>query len=184
MSPASVRHALLAHPAMPAPAVRGLHVTLTADPAQHAWHLRYELAADGRALRLPEPASAPGFADELWRHTCFEAFVSATDGSYHEFNFSPSGHWAAYAFRAPRQRADAQPRWPTPRLQWARGDSALTLDAWLPLAALPPNEAAQAVGLSAVIEAADGHLSYWALAHPGATPDFHHRAGWTARAPA
>ncbi|MND06273.1 hypothetical protein D3C83_275510 [compost metagenome] len=31
------------------------------------------------------------------------------------------------------------------------------------------------VGLAAVIEAADGALSYWALRHAPAKPDFHHR---------
>ena len=28
--------------------------------------------------------------------------------------------------------------------------------------------------LSAVIETTDGAMSYWALAHPSAKPDFHH----------
>ena len=31
-----------------------------------------------------------------------------------------------------------------------------------------------ALGLSAVIEEADGNVSYWALAHPPGKPDFHH----------
>ena len=30
------------------------------------------------------------------------------------------------------------------------------------------------LGLSAVIEATDGSLSYWALRHPPGKPDFHH----------
>jgi hypothetical protein len=30
------------------------------------------------------------------------------------------------------------------------------------------------LGLSAVVEASDGTLSYWALNHPVAKPDFHH----------
>ena len=30
------------------------------------------------------------------------------------------------------------------------------------------------LGLSAVIEGADGGLSYWALRHPPGKPDFHH----------
>jgi hypothetical protein len=30
------------------------------------------------------------------------------------------------------------------------------------------------MALSAVIEATDGTLSYWALAHPSDKPDFHH----------
>ena len=31
------------------------------------------------------------------------------------------------------------------------------------------------LGLAAVIESADGALSYWALRHPPGEPDFHHR---------
>lgn len=190
MSRAPSCHRLLAHPATPAPAVRGLQVTLAAvgdAPATRAWLLRYALTADWRALRLPQPARAPGPADGLWRHSCFEAFVGTAHGAgYHEFNFSPSGHWAAYAFDAERQRAATQPGAPAPRLQCTREGDTLTLSAWLPLAALPTGVASGSpVGLSAVIEAADGHHSYWALAHPpGVAPDFHHRAGWTARAPA
>lgn len=30
------------------------------------------------------------------------------------------------------------------------------------------------LALCAVIEASDGSLSYWALAHPADRPDFHH----------
>jgi hypothetical protein len=30
------------------------------------------------------------------------------------------------------------------------------------------------IGLSAVVEATDGSLSYWALAHAPGRPDFHH----------
>jgi hypothetical protein len=37
-----------------------------------------------------------------------------------------------------------------------------------------PNDAAGGLGLSAVIEEANGRLSYWALAHPPGKPDFHH----------
>jgi hypothetical protein len=37
--------------------------------------------------------------DELWKQTCFEAFVgSPAEESYFEFNFSPSTQWAAYGF--------------------------------------------------------------------------------------
>ena len=34
------------------------------------------------------------------------------------------------------------------------------------------------LGLSAVLEAADGSLSYWALHHPSARPDFHNEGGF------
>ncbi len=58
----------------------------------------------------------------------------------------------------------------------------MVLDAVLPAHGLPDTDGV--IGLSAVIETADGQLSYWALAHPRAQPDFHHRAGWTAHLPA
>ena len=65
--------------------------------------LRYRL--QGLAgLRLPEPSSTPSRRDELWQHTCFEAFVGRPDhNEYWEFNLSPSGDWAAYRFLAYRQ---------------------------------------------------------------------------------
>ncbi|HMT65825.1 MAG TPA: DOMON-like domain-containing protein, partial [Ottowia sp.] len=166
------------------PAVHELRVTVEPDPAQGGWWLRYTLGAALAALRLPPPAAQPGPADGLWRHTCFEAFVGAARGAaYHEFNFSPSGHWAAYAFSAPRQRASAGHLPLAPRLQWRQGVGTLTLDAWLPQGVLPSANTPHALGLSAVIETDDGRLSYWALAHPAPQPDFHHRAGWTARLP-
>jgi hypothetical protein len=39
------------------------------------------------------------------------------------------------------------------------------------------------LGLAAVLEEGDGKLSYWALRHPAAVPDFHHRGGFTAKLP-
>jgi hypothetical protein len=39
------------------------------------------------------------------------------------------------------------------------------------------------VGITAVIEHSDGRLSYWALHHPAADADFHHRGGFTIQVP-
>lgn len=138
-----------------------------------------EVERDGVALRLryfvadnPDfiawPAEAPvGRADELWRHTCFEAFVMTDDG-YVEFNLSPSGQWASYRFDGYREgmrSADA--------VCVVEG-----LDADSRYAALRGRielpEGARRLALSAVIETIDGSKSYWALAHPSDKPDFHH----------
>lgn len=176
------------HPATPGTAVHRLDVSLADAP--DGWRLSYRLVGALHALRLPAPAEHPGPTDGLWRHTCFEAFVGAPGGSaYHEFNFAPSGEWAAYGFSAERQR-DAAADQPLASLALAplvlQDGSVLTLDVGLPLAALPAGapDAPWPLGLTAVIEAQDGHLSYWALHHPAAQPDFHHRGGWTARVPA
>ena len=169
---------LRVHPATPCPVVRSLHVWQARTV--EGWRLRYTLDGTPGALRLPPPAQHPGPTDGLWRHTCFEAFVGAPgDSAYLEFNFSPSGDWAAYAFSAERQRDLAAAPWPAPRITCTCEPQCLILDVLLPMDVLPPT--GLELGLSAVIEPADGQLSYWALAHLRAQPDFHHRAGWTAR---
>ena len=48
----------------------------------------------------------------------------------------------------------------------------------LDLADAPDLAGALRLGASAVIETADGALSYWALAHPAGRPDFHHADGF------
>ena len=171
------------HPATPCPPVRALQVSVAAAPGG-ALCLRYQLAGDLAALRVPALASAPAATDGLWQHTCFEAFIGRADGTaYREFNFSPSGDWAIYAFDDERLRSTAPPTVTAPTLQTERAGDTLTLTATLARTALPSawNDAPVRLGLSAVVEALDGRLSYWALAHPRERPDFHHRAGWTAR---
>ncbi|PKO69670.1 MAG: hypothetical protein CVU22_04290 [Betaproteobacteria bacterium HGW-Betaproteobacteria-16] len=140
------------------------------------------------------PASAsPGPADGLWQHTCFEAFVAVRDAAgYQEFNFSPSGQWASYRFSAERVRdtaaesASAALSLPPPSVAWHCTPKALVLEAWLPASALHTSGSGQPLDLSltAVIETKDQQLSYWALRHPGAKPDFHQRQGFAAQIPA
>ena len=52
----------------------------------------------------------------------------------------------------------------------------LELDALVPLDSLSSSHRHDALrlALSAVLEADDGTLSYWALHHPPGSPDFHH----------
>ncbi len=146
--------------------------------------------------------------DGLWRQTCFEAFIAAPatparlaapDATpYVEFNVAPSGAWAIYRFDGYRDGMRPEPVPVEPRLRLSRAPGVLALEvalAWpAPLpgagddsggsgAARTPG-AAQAswrgrLGLTAVIEAADGTLSYWALHHPAARADFHNGGGFT-----
>lgn len=140
--------------------------------------LHYRVLGELTQLKLPAPAS-PSLADGLWQHTCFEAFVGRRgDDAYREFNFSPSGQWAAYPFTARRQRDPCVLHAPaTPWTDMRTGDGLLLLQAWVPCAYLP--QGPWQLGLSAVLEHMDGRLAYWAIKHPGAQPDFHNPAGWT-----
>lgn len=154
--------------------------------------LDFVLHADAARLRIPPPQPA-GPADGLWQHTCFEAFVAAAGTpAYHEFNFSPSGQWAAYAFTDYRTRSTATVL-PAPRLSWHRpapgtdGDATptLALSVELAAAALPMGaDGPLHLGLCAVIEDDNGQHAWWALQHAAAHPDFHHRDGWVLHLPA
>ena len=121
--------------------------------------------------------------DGLWRHTCFEAFVGAVASTeYWEFNFSPSGAWAAYHFSG--YRAGMQPL-----RRGACRDFAVDMqDGALLLTAQARSRLAGArigaalrLGLTAVIEDRAGQLSYWALKHPAEKPDFHHADSFLVR---
>lgn len=161
---------LTCHPATPTPWVETLRVELALRSG--GLNLSYLLSGDLAGLRLPA-TQAGRRADELWRHTCFEIFSSGTDRpTYREFNFSPSGQWQAYAFRAYREGGLLEPA-SAPEIVTQTHSGQLMLQVRLPLENLPPGDRLR-VGLSAVLEAEDGALSYWALRHVPGKPDFHH----------
>lgn len=178
-------HSLRNHPATPShsPLQLDVHLSAAARKGCDGLLLTYVLLGDMTRVRIPALAR-PEPADGLWQHTCFEAFIGiAGETKYREFNFSPSGQWAAYHFSDQRQRdpraEDAMSPW-QPDIEREQTAERLALSAWLPVQSLPvlPGTQAWELGLTAVIESTDGLLSYWALQHPADRPDFHHRRGW------
>lgn len=164
---------LICHPATPGSAVRGIEAEARVD-GQQRLSLTYFVRGDIDRLRVP-PQRASRRLDDLWRHTCFEAFLGGVGPQYLELNLAPSTEWAAYCFAAYRQgRALAELAAP-PQIVTRREPQRLELGASLPL---PPSAISESglrrLALSVVIEEADGAISYWALAHPAARPDFHH----------
>jgi hypothetical protein len=142
--------------------------------------LTYTLQGNIPRVWIPPPRP-PRRADYLWQHTCFEAFVSVKDKpEYYEFNFAPSGEWAAYRFRRYRDGAPLQDKELAPNTTVHSGGDSLELNAIIHLHRLPliPQNVCLKLGLSAVIEEEHGVLSYWALKHPPGTPDFHHPDGF------
>lgn len=167
--------ALVVHPQTPAGAVFAVQVDVRVEPARGI-ALAYTLYGDLKHVSVPMPV-APRPADGLWRHTCFEAFVGRVGAEvYHEFNFAPSGEWAAYAFRRYREGSSPFAEDFDQKIGVQTDTDRLELNTVIPHAFLPagPSEESLRLALSAVIEDQDGTLSYWALRHPPGEPDFHH----------
>ena len=150
--------------------------SLAAVATTNIW---FGIGAPAGRFVIPEPAE-PARTDDLWKTTCFEAFLRALGKkAYREWNFAPSGEWAAYDFTAYRDgRSNAEVAQPYLRLEdnftwWAFGATISV-----------PAGGAWEFGLSAVLEESAGTKSYWALAHPeGYKPDFHDAASFAAHLP-
>jgi len=126
----------------------------------------FRVRGDISKLVIPAPAE-PGRADNLWRTTCFELFVSGEGGSYREYNFSPSGQWAAYEFEGYRSgMSNTEARIETELFQEKN-----ELQFSAKIGAEFPNPAY--VGLTAVIQETDGEIRYWSNAFAPGKPDFH-----------
>ena len=160
---------LLCHPQTPSKLVSTVTVDMTYPDDDVLLEFRVE---HGEAVNWPD-WKTPARRDELWKTTCFEFFMCVVgDPGYFEFNFSPSGEWAAYRFdsyRAGMQLLDLDCE---PRFLWEGRNERSVTKVDLELNFLKPGPLQ--IALSAVIEEVDGTKSYWALAHPPGKPDFHH----------
>jgi len=180
----------------PAVAVAAAARILRPASSPPALWLRFCISG-AQQLRCPAPAQRPQRRDGLWQHTCLEAFVADPGPeAYWEFNLAPSGHWAVYRLARYRDGLEPDPCYealpfevlrqpevegePTNELT-AQLSHGLTLDLQCPLPPALASAAELVVGLTAVLEDQRGGLSYWALTHPAAQPDFHDRRGWVLR---
>lgn len=172
---------LVPHPSTPE---RAWRVAARAErTAGGELRLRYVLEGALAGVRIPGPGALRR-GEELWRHTCFEAFLAAErKAGYVELNFSPAREWAAYAFSRYRDGRPLTDSRLVPDVVVHREGDTLALDALVTLEDLTVSYRAAAlqVGLSAVIETKAGRCSYWALRHPTVKPDFHHEASFALR---
>lgn len=140
----------------------------------------FELTSRLADLKIPDfKRSDRKRSDKLWEHTCFEIFLGRHGmPNYWEFNLSPSGEWNVYSFSGYRQGMKREISFDTlpfevkiPSGQVLKLKTAIDLKFFQSFSDIN-------VGLSAVLERNDGNKSYWAVSHPGDTPDFHAREGW------
>src|SRR5436190_6661783 len=86
---------LVRHPDAPPGAIQSIDAELERLPGGAIAIFR--VRGDMAKLVIPPPVASQR-ADDLWRTTCFELFVAGEGAGYREYNFSPSGAWAAYEF--------------------------------------------------------------------------------------
>jgi hypothetical protein len=176
-----MRLQLTSHPDTPSDAVDAIAVEI-GRPDSSILTLRYTLTGAIGRLAIPAPAASER-TDELWRRTCFEAFLCPEPGeAYAEFNFAPSTQWAAYNFTGYREGM-APAAIAAPRIDLTQTGATLELAVQLNLEGLNLPSGPCWLALCAVIEDATGAKSYWALAQAPGRPDFHHRSSFACRLP-
>lgn len=199
----AIRRTLHCHPDTPCGPLTGIEVEVARVHGPRGGRriaLRYVASGNIKAIRAPLHPHNGRRRDELWRHTCFEAFVRVGESdTYHEFNFAPSGDWACYRFLSYRGGMEAEKNAGEPRIDVdvRRAPLSAERQGQLVAAGLDPLDRFEApfysltamldlertalpvdvpwhLGLSAIVEERNGAISYWALQHPAGDPDFHH----------
>ncbi|QIL02707.1 DOMON-like domain-containing protein [Sphingomonas sinipercae] len=177
---AGVHLELSHHPATPPSSPIKLWATVdhaAAFGAMATTNIWFGIGAPAERFLLPHSAE-PSRRDGLWQTTCFEAFLQQPGSdAYREWNFAPSGDWAAYDFTGYREGMSEADIGAAP---YIRLEDNFT---WFALGATIATDAGAQwqLGLSAVLEEKDGTKSYWALAQPKEKPDFHHPDCFTAK---
>jgi hypothetical protein len=138
--------------------------------------LRYVVRGALADVVFPPPVAQPLRRHGLWQTTCFELFLAPRGSErYWEFNVSPSGDWNAYRFTGYRCRMQEERAFSSlPCLLESRSD-VLSLQFCLDLRAILPEIPELEAGVAATLLHQERPMTFWALAHPGAEPDFHRR---------
>ena len=170
-------HRLVCHPDTPTPIITSLKVTasrISVDCVRIGFDVFGKMGAiawPGDALSANGPWERE---DEIWKHTCFEAFLRVQGQTgYGEVNLATSGKWAAYRFSDYRSGMRYAENVTIHKATWRIRPHRAGLHAVIQVPWFVENDIWE-VGLSAVIEESDGTKSYWALRHQPGPPDFHY----------
>lgn len=171
------RFKLVPHPETPQSAIIAMWVNVRRRADKYLF-ISFYVTGTMEEIAWPGRSASGGKtwtrADELWRHSCFEVFGAvAGEPGYFEVNLATSGRWAAYGFLGYRDGMGAAENIGMIKGNWRIRPHKAELHAVIET----PRDYEGAdwlLGPSAVIEAGDQTISYWALAHPPGPPDFHH----------
>jgi hypothetical protein len=161
------------HPFSADPHGTGISIEGTVRRDSGTLRLEYRLQGPLDRLSIAPMDPLPQRRHDLWKETCLESFIQpAGAAAYWELNLSPAGHWNLYRFDGYRQGIREEPLVTALSVNVRKIEGTLALSTEVDLGAFGAGDLK--IGVSAVIRCLDGRLDYYALAHPGAKPDFHH----------
>jgi len=159
-------------------AVFDLEIECSIERRANMLAVSFELAGDLASLDIPRSVPTPSRQDRLWEDTCFEFFIAPKNSpQYWEFNLAPSGHWNVYHLDSYCKGLRAEPAVTTLPFAVRRQPDLLSLDLEVELDKFVQAGEPIQMAVSAVVKqhAARDTVTYWALKHCGAQPDFHLR---------
>lgn len=144
--------------------------------------ISYLLQGRLNEVEIPQLSNPAARRIGLWEKTCFEFFLAIKDApGYWEFNLSPSGDWNVYRFEIYRQGLNEEKAFSQLPFSVRRQSDCLRLDLEFDLGLIIRADQAVEAAVTAVIKTRAGGETFWAVAHPGEAPDFHHRDGFIIR---
>jgi hypothetical protein len=156
-----------------------LNITVSAERRSNILAVSYTLCGPLTELVVPAQTNMPARRDALWEETCFELFLGIRNSpGYWEFNISPAGHWNVYRFKSYREGMQEEPAITALPFSIESKSDSFCLSLELALDKIVPVEQDLEAAISAVVKSINGKLTYWALIHPDAKPDFHLRDGF------
>jgi len=139
--------------------------------------MQYSVIGEIEKILVPKPTDSAARKHDLWKATCFEFFLAHKERlEYWECNLSPSGDWNLYAMDAYRQvNMREESAFSQLPFEFAKTKNELSLSTAVNLSRLLSPLQPLQIGITAIIQTADGNETYWALAHSGTQADFHLR---------
>jgi hypothetical protein len=164
---------------IPFPASVLPHISITGNVSlqNNILTLYYLISGEIENILFPLKSVSPRRQDELWKLTCFEFFLAIKDRpEYWEFNMSPSGDWNVYHMDAYR-RVGFREETSLQQLPFEaqREADKFHLNVVVDLNPILQRRQSLELGITGIIQTADGKETYWALSHPARQADFHLR---------
>lgn len=140
---------------------------------QDSIDISFQLTGSLENILFDPPQENHKRTDNLWQKTCFELFVkNDIDSNYWEYNLSPSGNWAIYAFESYRKGKFDELSIQGIPITTRQETNQFTLNSYI---TLPDKLSRQnlKIGLTTVVQDTNGDIYYYALKHTEKQPDFH-----------